>query len=147
MITVIGTTQKDGGIDMGDRDIITVSEYTKKYPGRKIEITYKIIGEKKARSLLQNNALHKWFELLAIELNERGLDMKKVLERIVSIPWKKETIKECLFKPIMNDQVLKDSTADLTSKEVDEVFETINRFLAEEFGVHIPFPSITEYIQ
>jgi hypothetical protein len=143
---VIVTALNDGSYDISDRMQLDLSEYISKHAGKQIEITYKAIGVNAGRSKKQNNALHKYFELLAIELNESGLDMKKVLKPTVDIPWGKETIKEFLWKPIMEAQTRKKSTTELTSKQIDAVFDTVNRLLSEKFGVHIPFPSIEEAI-
>ena len=85
--------------------------------------------------------------MLADELNDSGLDMKKVLKPGVDIPWTKSSIKEYIWRPIQEVQLSKKSTTDLTTKEIDEVFETINRHLGEKFGVHVPFPSIDELMR
>lgn len=92
------------------------------------------------RTLRQNNALHKYFEMVAETLNEAGLEMKKVLENSVDIPWSKETIKELIWRPIQEAQLKKKSTTKLSVKDVDIIFETVNRFLST-LGIHIPFPS------
>ena len=96
------------------------------------------------RTQRQNKALHLLFGMLADELNDSGLDMKKVLKPGVDIPWTKSSIKEYIWRPIQEVQLSKKSTTDLTTKEIDEVFETINRHLGEKFGVYVPFPSIDD---
>lgn len=98
------------------------------------------------RTLQQNRALHKLFNLLADELNESGLDQRKVLKESVDIPWTPEAIKNQIWRPIQQAQLNKQSTTELTTKEIDEVFDTINRHLGEKFSIHIPFPSITELL-
>lgn len=100
------------------------------------------IKESKPRTLAQNSALHLYFEMLAEALGEAGLDMRKTLKPNIDIPWSKETVKEYLFRPIMKSQLNKKSTIEMTTKEVDQVIETLNRHLGEKFGLHIPFPSI-----
>ena len=85
--------------------------------------------------------------MLADELNDSGLDMKKVLKPGVDIPWTKESIKEYIWRPIQEAQLNKKSTKDLTTKEIDEVFDTINRHLGEKFGVFVPFPSMDELMR
>lgn len=94
------------------------------------------------RTLQQNKALHKYFELLAIELNDAGLDMKKVIT--VDVPWNALTIKEWIWKPVQEAQLLKKSTTELTTPEVSKVYDTVNRLMAEKFGVSVPFPSYEE---
>ena len=94
------------------------------------------------RTNKQNNALHKLFTLLADELNDAGYDMRKTLKPSIDIPWTGKTIKEYMWRPVMQAQLGKESTTELTTKEIDLVFETINRHLGEKFGLHVPFPSI-----
>jgi hypothetical protein len=94
------------------------------------------------RTTLQNKALHKFFELLADELNAAGLDQRKVLKPSIEIPWGRESIKRQLFKPIMNAMYPdKESTTQLTTDEVSKVYKVLNRHLAEKFSLTIPFPS------
>lgn len=101
----------------------------------------------KQRTLKQNNALHKMFELLADELNTAGLDMRKTLKESIDIPWSKDTVKDYLWRPIQKAQLQKSSTTELTTKDIDSVFETLNRHLGEKFGLHVDFPSIEQVIR
>lgn len=98
------------------------------------------------RTKQQNKALHVLFRLLAETLNEAGLDMRKTLKPEVDIPWSGASAKEYLWRPIMKTQLAKGSTTELTTKEIDEVFDTINKHLGEKFGLHVPFPSIEELL-
>lgn len=93
------------------------------------------------RTLKQNAALHVYFKLVADVLNDSGLDMRKVLKPQVEIPWSAETIKEYIWRPIMKAQLNKGSTTEMTTVDIDAVFDTINRHLGEKFGVTEPFPS------
>ena len=97
----------------------------------------------KQRTAQQNRALHLYFELIADQLNEAGLDMRAVLKPEVEIPWTARNIKEFIWRPVQKLQLGKDSTTNLTTKEIDIVFETVNRHLAKH-GVHVPFPSIED---
>ena len=93
------------------------------------------------RTLTQNAALHLFCERLATELNLAGLDMKRVLKPTVDIPWTKESVKTHLWKSIQDAMFEKDSTTKLTTKEVGEVYEVLNRHLGEKFSIHVEFPS------
>ncbi|MFA6989754.1 MAG: hypothetical protein WC197_06775 [Candidatus Gastranaerophilaceae bacterium] len=93
------------------------------------------------RTITQNNALHLFFTLLAEELNNAGLDMRKTLKQEVEIPWSPQTIKEYLWRPIQIAAIKKQSTIDLNSNEVDIVWNILNRHLGEKFGIYVPFPS------
>lgn len=98
----------------------------------------------KQRTPRQNRALHKFYGMLAVSLNEAGLDMRRTLKPGVDIPWTAETVKDYLWRPIQSAQLEKDSTTELTTKDIDAIYDTLNRHLGEKLGVHVPFPSIDE---
>ena len=104
------------------------------------------IKEKK-RTIQQNKALHLYFEMVAEALNEAGLDMKKVLKPEIDIDWTKSSIKEYLWRPVQELRVGKKSTTQMNTKDIDGIYDVLNRFLSEKFGLHIPFPSIEELLQ
>ena len=98
----------------------------------------------KQRTTLQNKALHKYFDLLARAFNDAGLDMRVVLKEDIAIPWSGLTVKDFLWKPVQRAQLKKEHTADLTTKEPDAVWQTLNRHIGEKWGIYAPFPSIEE---
>lgn len=96
----------------------------------------------KTRTTQQNRALHLFCRMLADQLNSAGLDMKVVLKPEVSISWTDKTVKEYLWKPLLNALFLKKSTTEMTTQEPTVVWEHLNRHLGERFGLSIPeFPS------
>jgi len=98
------------------------------------------------RTNQQNKALHVLFGLYAQTLNEAGLDMRKTLKPEVDIPWSGATVKEYLWRPVQIAQLNKKSTTELTTVEIDKVFDTLNKYLGEKHGLHTPFPSVEELI-
>ena len=100
--------------------------------------------EARQRTLKQNSSIHVYCRELAKALNEAGLDMRKVLKPEVDIPWTEETAKENLWKPIQEALLNIDSTKDLTTEQVSKVYDTLNRHLADKFGVSVPFPQKEE---
>lgn len=100
--------------------------------------------EEKQRSGAQNRSIHKYLTMLADELNQAGLDMKVVLKPEVEIPWSLESTKEYLWKPIQKAMKMKESTTELTTKEVDEVYKVLDRHISQKFGITLPFPSSEE---
>lgn len=92
------------------------------------------------RTLQQNKAIHRYFKLLAESLDGAGLDMRAVLKPEVDIPWTQESVKNHLWKPIQDIVVDKESTADLDTPQVDEIYRVLSRHLSEKFGVYVPFP-------
>lgn len=100
----------------------------------------------KQRTLSQNSALHLYCSHLAAGLNAAGFDMKRTLKHDVDIPWTAETVKEFLWRPIQKAQLMKHSTTQLTTKEIDAVVDTLTRHLGEKTGVYVEFPSIETLI-
>ena len=89
----------------------------------------------------QNKALHTGFRMLADALNDAGYDMKKVLiQKTVDVPWNQETVKEVLYRPIMEAMFNKESTTELDRPQVSEVWDVLNRHLGQHFGVTVEFP-------
>jgi len=93
------------------------------------------------RTIQQNKALHVFFKNVAEALNDAGLDMKTVLKPHIEIPWSKDTVKDFLWRPIQELQLRKRSTTELTTKDIDAIYDTFNRFLAKH-GISEPFPSL-----
>jgi len=96
------------------------------------------------RTPRQNSSLHLYFRQLAEELNLAGLDMRKVLKPTIAIPWSEASIKSFLWKPIQEAMFNKKSTTELTTAEVNKVFEVLDRHLLEKFDVNVAFPSQEE---
>ena len=101
----------------------------------------------KQRTIQQNRAMHKYFQLVADRLNDAGLDMRIVLKPEVEIPWAPASVKEYLWRPIQRLMLQKESTTMLTTRDIDRVYETLNRFLAEKHGVSEPWPSFDDLLE
>jgi len=97
--------------------------------------------EEKKRTNLQNKAMHLWCEQLGNALNDAGYDMKVVLKPEADINWNRYMVKEYLWRPIQKAMLGKESTTELTTKELTDVSDIINRHLGEKFGISVPFPS------
>jgi len=108
------------------------------------ELEPKVYPKRTAR---QSRALHVLFALLADTLNDNGLDMRKTLKPGVEIPWSGRSVKEYLWRPVQKLQLDKASTTELTTVEIDQVFDTITRHIGEQFGLSVPFPSIETTLQ
>jgi hypothetical protein len=102
--------------------------------------------KKGTRTSKQNRALHLFLRKLADTLNDAGLDMKAVLKPEVEIPWNDKTVKENLWKPVQVAMLKKESTKDLDTGEISQVYETLNMHLANKFGVSVPFPEIFQLL-
>lgn len=98
-------------------------------------------SDEKHRTLQQNKALHKYLDELSQALNSAGLDMRAVLKPGVDIPWSKEMAKQFLWSPIQKIMVDADSTTDLSTKDVQAIYQTLDRHISEKFGVSVSWPS------
>ena len=98
--------------------------------------------KKGTRTNQQNRALHLWLKKLVLELDNAGLDMKAVIKPEVDIPWTTDLAKEYLWRPLQKAMLGTESTRDLETGDISKVYETLNRHLANKFGVSVPFPEI-----
>lgn len=94
--------------------------------------------EENIRTNQQNKSLHKYFQEVADLLNESGIPVS-VFYSNIEADYTKESIKE-LFRSFLRSKYGKGSTTQMTTKEVQSVWEEVNRHLSQ-FGFHCPFPS------
>jgi hypothetical protein len=85
--------------------------------------------------------MYKYFRELAEALNAAGLDMVAVLKPGVSIPWTEEMVKMFMWATIQKAMQLGESTTDLSTTDIQAVYQVLDRHTAEKFGVHIEWPS------
>lgn len=98
--------------------------------------------EKGVRSDNQNRALHKWYELVAKELNDSGSNVQMVVKNSVDLEWNTLLVKELLWRPAQKAILDKKSTTELGKvSDIDEVWEPLNRYLGEKYFIHVPFPN------
>lgn len=101
----------------------------------------------KIRSLAQNRALHKWCTECATELSNAGVTVQAFIKDIEA-DFTMETVK-MMWRAFAKAKYGKESTTQLTSKQINEVYDECNRHLAK-FEIHLPFPSqeqTEEYIK
>lgn len=98
----------------------------------------------KHRTNLQNRALHKLFSMLSDELNTLGLDARLILKPTYQIWWTPEMIKRDLWKPLQEAMYDKSSTTELTTVEIQKVYEQLAKIIGEKHGVDVAFPSYQE---
>ena len=93
------------------------------------------------RTLSQNNSLHSYLTQLAKELNAAGYDFNdgKVIRLPVSFT--PENVKEYMFHRVMAALYPdKTSTTQLTTVQMQEVYENLNNFTSEKFGIGMDWP-------
>jgi len=110
-------------------------------------ITASIKFHESKRTHAQNAAIHILFRQMSKELNEAGIEMKEVFDKMkegVDIPWDKEgyCMKEVVWRRIQRSMTGKDSTTKLSKIEPSAIYEVMCRFFAERFGYQVPpFPT------
>ena len=92
-----------------------------------------------ARTLQTNKALHKGFTNIADFLVENGISLEVAFKNMHVRPTP-TNIKD-IFRESANKKFNITSTAEMTGKQIDEVWEEIIFALSENTGVFIPFPS------
>ena len=89
----------------------------------------------------QLDSLHLWFGLLADELNRAGLEIEMAfLGKHIRVPWSKDSVKKEIWLPPMKTMTGKTSTTKLERAEVGEIYDVLNVFFGEKYGLHVPFP-------
>jgi len=109
---------------------------------RHVEFSWHIL--ERTRSDQQRKAIEVFCRQLAWALNDAGMDQRKVFALMrdgVQIPWRQQSVKDSLWRQIQKAVVEKDSSTRLTTSEVDKVYSVLNRWLGQEMGIHVPFPS------
>ena len=91
------------------------------------------VRPKKLRTNDQNRALHKDCSLIAEKLNDRGIEISKLVKLYMDIPWTTESVKLLIWKPTQAVMFNKVSTTELdkNSNELSEIHEVIMREFAK----------------
>jgi len=101
----------------------------------------------KPRSEAQHRALFKYFRELAAELQAAGVDQKLFVQSLQE--WEVPITEEFLhhiWKIFQEHMFLTSSTKQLKSHQVAQVYDAVNFFVSNKFGVSTPFPSEEELI-
>jgi len=100
------------------------------------------------RTPAQQAAIEVYCREVARSLNDAGFDLELVLKaKPMAVSCTQENIKETLFKPVMHALYPEiTSTTKLEKMHVTDVYEHMNRWLANTFpeAEHVPFPSDSE---
>jgi len=134
---------KGGRLDFGsDYNNRLYQDYKNKHEGKKLRVNFSEVSDRSLRTLSQNNALHKWYELIAEGLNEAGYSVQLVLKEKMDIDWDMELVKELLWRPAQKVILRKKSTTELRKiEDIEKVFNHLSRHLGEKFGIFVDFPN------
>lgn len=92
----------------------------------------------KTRTSAQNRSLHKYCTEVATELNNSGI-AQSVFYKNIEADYTMENIKE-LWRSFARIKYGKKSTTELTTQEINAVYDEVNRHIAQ-FGIHCAWPS------
>ena len=101
---------------------------------------------KTLRTAQQSKSLHLYLTQVAHELSNQGQTLQGVVKKV---PWAeitptKASLKEVLWRPVQEIVCGKKSTTEITTKEIQEIYNNVSMFLAKNFAISIPFPSVEE---
>lgn len=99
--------------------------------------------KEKTRTIKQNAAMHKYFDLVSKECNQSGVTFSEYvrLRPQLDMHWTPHRVKE-LWKEAQYHMYGTTSTTELKRDQIDKVFDVVNKALAEITGVSMDFPSI-----
>ena len=98
--------------------------------------------ETKPRTTSMNRSIHLAFTQISTLLIEQGIDQRTIVKDLehYSAPTTPEFLKN-VFKTIMYTMYRKVSTTELTTTEMSTCFEVFAKFLGEQYGIHVTWPS------
>jgi hypothetical protein len=99
--------------------------------------------EEKSRTEQQNKSMHKWFKEVSDECLAQGVTINDILGKAMSLQVDEGFIK-WLFRRIGKKKYGKTSTANLSTKEIDLIYDEMVKFFALQVDPPVelpPFPS------
>ena len=104
---------------------------------------YRWSTKEKARTLTQNNCIHRYCTDLARAFNAAGYDRvidSPILKEPIELPWDQTAVKETLWRKVQFALTGHESTTDISTKECSLIYETIHRHLASSRGIEVEWP-------
>lgn len=104
---------------------------------------------KQQRTPKQRKAIEVYCREVADALDREGHTLQNVVAQIkkAEIRPTQENIKEVVFKPIAKVLFSVESTTELDTTQVDRVYEVMNKWLGDNFEIHVPFPTIHSILE
>lgn len=86
--------------------------------------------------------MHLYLEIVARALNEDGHTMQDVMKAITKMEVKptKQLMKDGVWKQILLTLFGLETTTKQTNEQIQDVYETMNKWLGQWFQIHVPFP-------
>ncbi len=104
-----------------------------------------LVARKVNRTTKQNSALHKYFEFIATELNELGMEFQYqgIKGMNISLRYTPELVKDFIWRPIQIALFEIQSTKDLDTKQMNDIIDILIKYFGER-GIEIAFPCIED---
>ena len=93
------------------------------------------------RTNRQNNTLHTLFRRMAQGLNDAGFEIPHPFKPDLEIPYTEHSVKELLYRPIIQAMYGKASSRELTTEELSKSMETLIDAVCRNTGVNIGIPT------
>lgn len=121
-----------------DKNVLKLIEFLLNAKNQSIEV--KIY--KDTRTDKQGRSIWLYCTLLAKAFNDAGIYMVLFFYKEgAQVSWTKESVMEALWRPVQIAMFNIRSTTKLKTNQVSQIYEDINRFTGEKFGVSLPFPN------
>lgn len=133
---------KEGAIELLAEEAIKRRAQCKTAFVQFVEQGEEIEPERPKRTNKQNAALHQYCRMLAKALNDAGFDMKRTLKADAEISWTEHAVKENLWRPVQKAMFGVESTTEPETGQYTQIYEVINRKIAQTTGVSVPWPSL-----
>jgi len=97
--------------------------------------------QKMDRTYRQNRAIHLLFRRIATALNEAGFEIPHPFKPELEIPWSEESVKDLLYRPIIESYFKIDRSSLLDTAQLSESMEILIDAVNRNTGVYVPIPS------
>lgn len=100
-----------------------------------------VVIEDQPRTTKQNSSMWKYCEKLAEALNDAGFTQESYpFRQGLQIPWTKNSVMEVFWRPVQAAMVEAESTTKLSTKDVQAIYQALDRAMSERTGVHVEWP-------
>lgn len=115
---------------------LQLKQFLKKTEGKQIQV---VIQERPSFiSPPQRASLHLWFTHMAQALNDSGQEIQHILK--VDVPYTNHSVKQCIWEPIQKSYLQTENISELQTRDVDQIFDILNRGIGDYTGVNVPWP-------
>ena len=97
----------------------------------------------KCRTGRQNRSMHKYFSIMAERMNDAGITQRQLIGSFkdgFELPVTEHMVKD-IFREVGRAMFRRESTADLTTVEAQEVYQVVDQRFGEVTGVRAEWPS------